>query len=270
MKISIIGAGRVGAATAFSILHSTDADEIALVDIIGDLAKGEALDLEHAAFALGKKTRFVGGGDYSLAKHSDLSVIIAGKPRTPDMTRLQLAQANAGIVRDVVSKLDSDKILVVTNPMDVMTWVAYKASGKLRSKVFGMGGVLDTARYRSLGGKGLVVGEHGDSKALSDASLAQKLIDVNNDVIRLKKGTCYGPAASISVMVDAIVNDTGAVLPCSCVLDGEYGLKGIAIGVPAEVGAKGVRPIEQSLPAAQRKAFLASAEAVRQAISGLQ
>ncbi len=269
MKVSIIGAGRVGSAAAFSIMHLASVNEISLVDIMGDLAKGEALDLEHAANALDRDIVIMGGDGYGIAQESDLSIIIAGKPRAPGMTRDQLAGDNARIIKSIIPKLDTDKILVVTNPMDVMTWVAFKESGKPREKVFGMGGVLDTARYHSLGGEGLVLGEHGDSKVMPDASLAQKLIDINNDVITLKKGTCYGPAASIGIMAQAVIEDTHSVLPCSCILDGEYGLEGLAIGVPAEVSSNGVKVVEYPLQGEQERDFRMSADVIRKMIRAL-
>jgi malate dehydrogenase len=269
MKVSIIGAGRVGSAAAFSIMHLASVNEIALVDIAGNLAKGEALDLTHAANALDRDVVISGGSDYDIAQISDLSVIIAGKPRVPGMTRDQLAGENAAIVKSIIPKLDTDKIMVVTNPMDVMTWVAYTESHKPREKVFGMGGVLDTARYHSLGGEGLVLGEHGDSKVMQDQSLAQKLIDINNDVIALKKGTVYGPAASISVMAQAIIEDTHSVLPCSCVLEGEYGLEGLAIGVPAEVSSNGVKVVEYPLQGEQERDFRMSADVIKKMVAAL-
>ncbi|MCD6493954.1 MAG: malate dehydrogenase, partial [Archaeoglobaceae archaeon] len=152
MKIGFVGAGRVGSTTAFTCILNLDVDEIALVDILEDLAVGEAMDLAHAAAAIDKYPKVVGGSDYSLLKGSEIIVVTAGLARKPGMTRLDLATKNAGIIKEIAKNImqssPESKILVVTNPMDVMNYIMWKETGKPRNEVFGMGNMLDSSRLK--------------------------------------------------------------------------------------------------------------------------
>jgi malate dehydrogenase len=265
MKIGFVGAGRVGSASAFMCIQHMDVDEIALIDIVEDLAVGEAMDLSHASSALDKYPKIVGGSDYSLLKGSDVIVVTAGLARKPGMSRLDLATKNAEIIRDIAKKImqnsPESKVLVVTNPMDIMTYVMWKETGKLRNDVFGMGNLLDTSRLKerivALGGKPrkvFMMGEHGDSMFLAK-SIAEVEGDVDLDraveearsiaieVIKRKGATIYGPAVCIYRMVKAVVEDTKEEIPTSVVLQGEFGIEDVAVGVPAILGKDGVEEI---------------------------
>ena len=273
MKITVVGAGKLGAATAFSILHQTSADEIVLLDIVTDLAKGQAMDLEQAAGSLGKKVKVYGGDDYSKSANSDVVVITAGKPRTPDITRLDLTNINSKIVESIVqSIMEHSKepiIIIATNPVDVMAYVAFKASGLPRNRVFGEGGMLDTSRLIVSGRQGIVIGEHGDSMVplVADIEQAKKDITVlNKSVLSLKKGTEFAPAASIGAMAKAVLEDSNAEMPCSCVLDGEYGLSGLSIGVLASLSSTGCKVITQGLTTEQLELFKESARKIKECI----
>ncbi|MEM0350328.1 MAG: malate dehydrogenase [Archaeoglobaceae archaeon] len=286
MKLGFVGSGRVGSVTAFTCLLKLDLDEIALVDIAEDLAIGEAMDLTHAASAIGKFPKIVGGSDYSLLKGSDVIVVSAGFARKPGMSRLDLAVKNAGIIKEVSKKIveasPESKILMVTNPMDLMTYVAWKESGKNRREVFGMGSVLDSARLarvlhemRSKVEKAWIIGEHGDSmfiaKSLSkfegtvDWDLAEKTTrEVAAEVIKRKGATIFGPAVSIYRMIKAIVMDTKEVMPVSIVLQGEYGIRDVAIGVPARLSKEGAEVLEVDLSEEDLKKLRKSAELLKE------
>ncbi len=282
MKIGFVGAGRVGSASAFTCIQHMDVDEIALVDIVEDLAVGEAMDLAHASSALDRYPKIVGGTDFGLLKGSEIVVVTAGLARKPGMSRLDLATKNAEIIRDIAKKImrssPESKILVVTNPVDVMTYIMWKETGKPRNEVFGMGNLLDTARLRerivALGGKPkkvFMMGEHGDSMFLPK-SLAEVEGDVDLDeaveetrfvaaeVIRRKGATIYGPAVCIYRMVSAVVEDKKEEIPTSVVLQGEFGISDVAVGVPVILGKNGVEEIveydftEEELNALRRSA----------------
>uniref|UniRef100_A0A7C3M931 Malate dehydrogenase n=1 Tax=Archaeoglobus fulgidus TaxID=2234 RepID=A0A7C3M931_ARCFL len=262
MKLGFVGAGRVGSTSAFTCLLNLDVDEIALVDIVEDLAIGEAMDLAHAAAGIEKYPEIIGGSDYSLLKGSEIIVVTAGLARKPGMTRLDLATKNAGIIKDVAKKIvenaPESKILVVTNPMDVMTYIMWKESGKPRNEVFGMGNQLDSQRLKerlyNAGARNIrrawMIGEHGDSmfiaKSLADfdgevewEAVEKDVRFVAAEVIKRKGATIYGPAVAIYRMVKAVVEDSGEVIPTSLVLQGEYGIENVAVGVPAKLGKNG-------------------------------
>ncbi|NJE26593.1 malate dehydrogenase [Thermococcus sp. MV5] len=266
MKIGFVGTGRVGSTIAFTCIQQLDVDEIALVDIVENLAIGEAMDLSHAAAGLDRYPKIVGGGDYKLLRGSDIIVVTAGLGRTPDMTRLDLATKNAGIIKSVAKKIvqnsPESKILVITNPVDLMTYVMWKETRKPRNEVFGMGNTLDSMRLKRILyefttkkiKKAWILGEHGNSMFISKG-----LIDVESvpdldkilsnvrfaaaEVIRKKGATFYGPAIAAYRMINAVLNDTKEEIPASVVLDGEFGLKDIAIGVPIILGKNGVEKI---------------------------
>ncbi|MEM0096569.1 MAG: malate dehydrogenase [Candidatus Bathyarchaeia archaeon] len=301
--ITIIGAGRVGSAAAFNILRYRISD-VVLIDIFEDLAKGEALDMMQTAPALEFDGKIIGTGDYSQMKGSELVIITAGEARKPGMSRLDLMRKNAGIVRSIVREVvkyaPDCKIMMVTNPVDVMTYIAYKESGFERNRVFGMGNILDTLRFRSyialeLGVsrediRALVIGEHGDSMVpLAEyASVAgipimrllskeqiEKIINLTitsgAEVIRLKGSTVHAPAAAIAIMADAILRGRNRVMGVSTYLQGEYGFYDVAIGVPVVLGRNGVeRILELELLPETRKRLEKSVEVVKKAISELE
>ena len=297
--ISIIGAGKVGSAAAFNILRLRTSD-VVLIDIAENLAKGEALDMMQAAPAIEFDGKIRGTSDFSVMRGSELVIITAGQARQPGMSRIDLMNKNAKIVKSVVkevAKYASDcRLMVVTNPVDIMTYLAYEESGFERNRVFGMGNILDTLRFRSyiameLGVsredvRALVIGEHGDSmvplvecasvsgipvtKLLTEKrmnEIVNMTVSSGADVINMKGSTIYAPAAVIAVMADAILKDRKRVIGVSTYLDGEYGLSGIAIGVPVVLGKNGVERILQlELTAETRKRFENSASVVREAL----
>lgn len=286
MKIGFVGAGRIGSTSAFTCLLRMDVDEIALVDVIEDVAVGEAMDLRHAAAAMDIYPRIEGGTDYSLLEGSDIVVVSAGMARKPGMTRLDLAVKNAGIIKDISGKLkDMDSnILVVSNPMDLMTYIMWKESGKSRKEVFGMGNLLDTSRLKeqlnaSSGGKGgtYIIGEHGDSmfpaESLVSSSidfehLMEKTRAVAAEVIKRKGATFYGPAVCIYRMVKAVAEDTREEMPTSVILQGEYGIQDVAVGVPAVLGKNGVeKVVEYDLTDRELEALKSSARIIRQKLA---
>jgi len=249
VKVGFIGAGRVGSTAAYTLINNLEIDELVLVDILEELAKGEALDLLHASYALEKPIEIRGGADYSLIEGCDLIVVTAGVPRKPGMSRLDLLQKNAGIMRAVARELGQrcrgSVVLVVTNPVDLMTYILWRETGFPRERVIGMGGVLDTSRLKSIVRRpthGLVLGEHGDGMFIfgEDKGFEEAVKRAAMEVIERKGATIFGPAASIYRMAKAIVTDSREILPASIVLDGEYGLRGVAIGVPAKLGRSGV------------------------------
>ena len=292
MKIGFVGAGRVGSASAFTCIQHMDLDEIALVDIVEDLAVGEAMDLAHAASALDKYPKIVGGTDFGLLKGSDIIVVTAGLARKPGMSRLDLATKNAEIIRGVAKKImehsPESKILVVTNPMDVMTYVMWRETGKPRNEVFGMGNLLDTARLKerivALGGKPkkvFMMGEHGDSMFLpKSVAEVEGNVDLDKaveetrfvaaEVIRRKGATIYGPAVCIYRMIRAVLEDTKEEIPTSVVLQGEFGISDVAVGVPVILGRNGVeRIVEYDFTEEELKALRRSAEILKERLKEL-
>ena len=281
VKIGFVGAGRVGSASAYAVLHRVDCDEIVFVDIIEDIAIGEALDLSTAAVAMDKDTIVKGGKDYSSLRNSEVIVISAGFARRHGITRLDLTKTNAAILSNVMEQLNllSGAILVVaTNPVDVMTYMVCKASHKPRSEVMGMGSSHDTARLREqmlsygVRASAMMVGEHGDSMSL----LKREDVDGINwdtiikatkergmEVIKRKGATYYAPASCVAEIVKAIINDEHALIPVSVVLEGEYGLHDVAIGVPAIVGKRGAEVVEYDLDEEELTKLRESANIIR-------
>jgi malate dehydrogenase len=300
--ITIIGAGRVGSAAAFNILRYRISD-VVLIDVAENLAKGEALDMMQTAPALEFDGKIIGTSNYRQMAGSELVVITAGEARKPGMSRLDLMKKNAGIVksivREVVKHAPNCKLMIVTNPVDVMTYVAYKESGFERNRVFGMGNILDTLRFRSYIAlelnvsrediRALVIGEHGDTMVpLAEyASVAgipitrlltkeqiEKIIKMTitsgEDVIRLKGSTVHAPAAAIAIMADAILRGRNRVMGVSVYLQGEYGFSEIAMGVPVILGKNGIEKIlELELQPETRKRLEKSAATIREAINKL-
>ena len=291
MKLGFIGSGRIGSTTAFACLLGLDLDKIVLVDVLKDLAVGEAMDLQHAAVGVGKDTEIVGGKDYRLLGGSDLIVVSAGIARKPGMSRLDLASKNCEIIRQVARNivkncLDS-KIIVVTNPMDVMTYIMWKETGKSRNEVFGMGNMLDSIRlWDRLNATGIkfdkawVIGEHGDSmfiprsiakvKGEVDWDLVIKGVrKIAAEIIRRKGATVFGPAVAIYRMVRAVLEDRKEEIPTSMVLNGEYGIKNVAIGVPAILGKNGAEVLEYKLKSDELNNLKKSASIIRSELEKL-
>jgi malate dehydrogenase len=293
LKIGFVGAGRIGSTSAFTCLQHLDVDEIAIVDILEDLAVGEAMDLSHAAAAFDRYPTIRGGTDYSLLKGSEIIVVSAGLARKPGMTRLDLATKNAGIMKEIAKNImnhsPESKILVVTNPMDVMNYIMWKESGKPRNEVFGMGNILDSSRLKERlfahGARNIrkayMIGEHGDSmfpaKSLADfdnevdwKKVEEEARFIAAEVIKRKGATIYGPAVCIFRMVKAVVNDTKEEIPTSVILDGEYGISDVAVGVPAIIGRNGVEKIvEYGLPEEELEGLRNSARILRDRLKEL-
>jgi len=301
--ISIIGAGRVGSAAAFDILRFRISD-VVLVDVAENLAQGEALDMMQAAPAIEFDGKVVGTSDFSQIKGSEMVVLVAGSARKPEMTRLDLMNENAQVVRasvrQIVKYAPDCKLMVVTNPVDIMTYVAYKESGFGRNRVFGMGNILDTMRFRSyIAGelgvsrediRALVIGEHGDSmvplvdySCVSGIPITQllkkeqidRVVDSTRmsgaDVIKLKGATTHAPGVVIAIMVDAVLRGRNRVMSVSTCLDGEYGYSDVSIGVPVILGKNGVEKIlELALEPETHAQFQRSVSTVKEAIKQLR
>lgn len=297
--ISIVGAGKVGSTAAFDILRYRISD-VVLVDVVGDLARGEALDMMQAAPAIEFDGKIRGTSDFREIEGSEIVIVTAGRGRMPGMSRTDLMEKNARIVRSIVKEVvkyaPKCRLMIVTNPVDIMTYVACKESGFERNRVFGMGNILDTLRFRSYIAaelnvsredvRAMVIGEHGDSMvplvecaSVSGIPVSQLLgkeqIDriVNltmtsgSDVIKLKGATTYAPAAVIAIMADAILRDRCRVMGVSTPLRGEYGFSDVSIGVPVVLGRNGVeRILELELMPETKKRLEKSVSTVREAI----
>jgi malate dehydrogenase len=300
MKVTVVGAGAVGASCAEYIAIKNFASEVVLIDIKEDYAEGKAMDLMQTASLMGFDTKITGTtNDYSKTAGSEVAVITSGIPRKPGMTREELIGINAGIVKSVVESLLKHSpnviIIVVSNPMDTMAYLAHKVAGIAKNRIIGMGGALDSARFKyrlaeALGCPqsdvdGMVIAGHSDTgmlpltrmavrnsvpvtQYLSDERLAQVAEDTKVGGATLTKmlGTSawYAPGAAVSSMVQAIVNDQKKMFPCSALLDGEYGLKDISIGVPCIIGKNGIEKIvEIDLTDAEKAKFIESAAGVR-------
>jgi len=289
-KITVVGAGFVGATTAQRILEKELAD-VVLIDVVEGLPQGKTLDMMESAPIEGFQTRITGTNEYKDTAGSDMVVITAGLARKPGMTRDDLLFKNAEIVSGVVTecaKVSPDAILlVVTNPLDVMTYLAWKKSGFPAERVFGMAGALDSARYAYFISEELecvpsevepmVLGGHGDEmvpvpdatlikgKSLTKLLSAEKIEALNQrtrdggaEIVKyLKTGSAfYAPSSSVVRMVRAVVEDKGEVIPSCVYLTGQYGLKDVYCGVPAKLGRKGIREVVEIPLTAQEKAAL--------------
>ena len=300
MKVTVVGAGAVGASCAEYIAIKNFASEVVLLDIKEGFAEGKAMDLMQTASLNGFDTKITGTtGDYAKTAGSDIAVITSGIPRKPGMTREELIGINAGIVKDVSSNIvkhSPDVILiVVSNPMDTMTYLAHQVTGLPKHRIIGMGGALDSARFKyrlaeALGAPssdvdGMVIGGHSDtgmvpltrlatrnsvpvSEFLSEERLAQVLEDTKVGGATLTKllGTSawYAPGAAVSGIVQAIACDQKKIFPCSVMLDGEYGLSDICIGAPVVLGRNGIEKIvEINLSEDEKAQLMDSATGVR-------
>ena len=300
MKVSIIGAGNVGSSCAEYISLKSIASEVVLLDIKEGLAEGKALDLSQTSTTLGFNTRIIGAtNDFSVTSNSDVVVITSGVPRKPGMTREELIGINAEIVKSVVEKIlinsPNTIIIVVSNPMDTMTYLSLKVSGLIKNRIIGMGGALDSSRFKTYLSMalnkpasdihGMVIGGHGDTTMIPLTRLAsynglpvssflskQKLSEISKSTMvggatltkLLGTSAWYAPGASVSYLVDSILNDQKKIIPCSVFLEGEYGQKDICIGVPCIIGKNGVDSIlEIELDNDETEKFNKSADAVR-------
>ena len=300
MKITIVGAGAVGASCAEYIAIKNFASEVVILDIKEGFAEGKAMDLMQTASLNGFDTKIVGvTNDYSKTAGSDVVVITSGVPHKPGMTREQLIGINAGIVTAVSSSLIEHSpeaiMIVVSNPMDTMTYLVHKTAGLPKNRIIGMGGALDSARFKyrlaeALGAPisdvdGMVIGGHSDvgmvpltrmatrnsipvSKFISKERLHQVMEDtkVGGGTLTKLLGTSawYAPGAAVSGLVQAIVCDQKKIFPCSTFLEGEYGLEDICIGVPVVLGKNGIEEIVQlDLTDAESEHLNTSAEGVR-------
>jgi L-lactate dehydrogenase len=291
MKISIIGAGRVGSTIAQALLMRKLADELVLIDIAEDMVKGEALDLIQGQSGLGTNVKITGSTDYSNAVGSDIIIITAGVGRKPGDTRLDLAKKNTNIMKGIIGKVKENKnsiLLVVSNPVDVMTYLALEESGFDKERVFGLGTTLDTIRLRSLLSEEFdinassletfIIGEHGDSMLpvfshlggeFERERLSRVFENVKagaTEVIKLKGATTFAPAIAVAEVVDSIVNDRGNVLPMSTYHED----LGVCIGFPSKVTRNGAHPIEFELDKDEKEKFLKSVEIIKGEIGKLQ
>lgn len=300
MKVTVVGAGAVGATCADNIARKELCSELVLLDIKEGVSEGKSLDLFQTSSLLGFDTRITGStNDYSKTANSDVVVITSGIPRKPGMTREELIGTNANIVKGVTDNIlrhsPNAVIIVISNPMDTMTYLALKSSGLPKNRIIGMGGILDSARFKcylSLATDastndihGVVIGGHGDttmipltrlatvngmpvSHKLDEATLQKVAADtmVGGATLTGLLGTSawYAPGAAGAALVEAIVRDEKKLMPCCVYLDGEYGQKDICMGVPVVIGRNGWEEIvDYRLNEAEQAAFNKSAEAVR-------
>ena len=304
-RISVVGAGHVGENCAQRLAEKELAREVVLIDIVEGIPQGKALDQWESAPVEGFDSRVIGSNDYEAAAGSDIFIVTAGIARKPGMSRDDLLKTNAGIVESVskeIARVAPDSIvIVVSNPLDVMAYVALRATGFPRERVIGMAGVLDTARYRSFIAleldvsvediQALVLGGHGDTMVplvsyttisgipltqFLDAERIEALIERTRKggaeiVGHLKTGSAYyAPSAAAVQMAEAIVKNKRRILPCAAFLQGEYGHEGIFLGVPCKLGEGGLQEIiEVELTDREREALATSAEHVRHTMDSL-
>ena len=301
--ITIIGSGKVGGdAAMFSALKRID-DEILLLDVVKGLPQGEAMDINHMLAEQGIDVQVRGSNDFEDMRGSNVVVVVAGSGRKPGMTRMDLLKINASIVKSVVENVrkyaDDSMIVPVTNPLDPMTYITYKVSGFDRSRVFGMGGMLDLSRFKefihqatgysknSIGA--LVIGEHGENMlplprfstvsgiplpSLLPKEKLDKLVEdtrqVAAKVIESKGSTVHAPGNAISTILESVLKDRKQVIPVTTYLDGEYGHSDVTIGVPAVVGKGGVEKIiELDLNGEESERFDKAVAVVKAAISSI-
>jgi len=301
--VSIIGTGKLGSAVALQVASRELAD-LRLVDIIKGLPEGEALDLGQMTAEQGVDVDIVGSNDYKDISGSDLVVVIGGLGRKPGMTRLDLQDKNEEIIRGITEKIvehaPRSLILMVTNPVDVMTYLSWKVSGFESSRVFGQSGMLDTTRFKYFISRALrvssssihavVIGEHGDSmvplprfstvngvsitELLRQSEIAEIVEQTRRtaaEVIALKGATIYAPAHGITRMIESVIKDKRMVLCMTTRLDGEYGVRDLYVDVPAVLGAGGVeRVIELKLNEEEQSSFLKSVDVVKAAVGHLK
>jgi malate dehydrogenase len=302
-KITVVGPGRVGESTAQILAKDELCRELVLLGLAADVARGIALDIQESAPQFEFDTRVTGGADAALMAGSDLVIIAAGLPRKPGMSRAELMQANktviAAVVDDVLKHAPEAMLLLVTNPVDALTYFAWQRTGWPRQRVLGLSGVLDSARMASFIAeearlsiedvRALVIGGHGDGMVplprystisgipvahFLDPATLERVCDRTRkggaEILALKQNaSAYdAPAAAIAEMVDAIAHDRHRILPCVAVLEGEYGCNDLAMGVPVVLGAGGVeRVIELPLNAEEQTALARSVAQIRESLA---
>ncbi|HTD25071.1 MAG TPA: malate dehydrogenase [Terriglobales bacterium] len=301
-KVTVVGAGNVGA-TAAHWIASKELADVVLVDIMDGIPQGKGLDLLEAMPIEKKDSLVVGTNDYAATANSDIVVITAGIPRKPGMSRDDLLNTNYKIMQDVVGKCvaasPNSILIIVSNPLDAMAQTAFKISKFSRNRVIGMAGVLDSARFRTFIAQELkvsvenvtafVLGGHGDTMVplprystvagipiteLMDAATIERLVQRTRDggaeiVKYLKAGSAYyAPSAAVAEMVEAILKDKKKILPCTVYLEGEYGIQGLFVGVPCKLGARGLEEIIQiKLMPEEQAALQKSADAVKELVN---
>ena len=304
-KISVVGAGNVGASAAL-YLAEAEMGDVTLIDIVEGVAKGKALDLLEAGPVRGYDSMVEGSGDMKAVAGSDLIIVTAGLPRKPGMSRTDLLKANADIVRGIAQAIKQHApkafVITVTNPLDVMTYLMYRVTGFPRERVIGMAGVLDSARFRAFLGmeigvsvediQAMVLGGHGDTMVpiLSNATVSgvpvskfikqerlaeivQRTRDGGAEIVKLLQtgSAFYAPASSAVQMAEAILKDKKRLVPACAYLDGEYGFRDLYLGVPVILGSRGIEKIvELDLTAEEKAALAKSAEDVKKGITDLE
>lgn len=296
MKVGVVGTGRLGGLAAFLLAKKSFVEEIALVDVVPGLAEGQALDISHAVAH--ERSVLIKSGGYEILSGSDVVLVTAGMPRKPGQTRKDLAEVNGKIVSEIAKGIKENAgepiVITLTNPMDAMNYLMWKFTGFDRKKVIGSGGQLDSARFKTILGKHFgveatsvdawVLGEHGEFQApvfsrvsvngvKKDFSLEEKnalresLRGVAMQVISRKGGTDFAPMNCTVEMIEAIAGDSRKLMACSAVLQGEYGLKEVSLGVPVKLGKNGIEEVvEWSLEEYERNVFLKGVESTREAI----
>ena len=300
MTITIVGSGRVGASVALNC-GLRELDDILLLDVIEGLPQGEAMDINHQLSELGIDCKVKGSNSYEDMNNSEFVVLVAGLGRKPGMTRMDLLNKNANIVKDVATKIATHAnhatLIVVTNPLDPMTYLALKTTKFDKNKVIGMGGMLDLSRFKSFihdatgcsraSIQAMVISEHGEnmlpllrfssiggiplneflSKGQSE-EIFEKTKKVAAEVIALKGATVYAPGNAVATMIDSIKKNKKEVIPVSAYLEGEYGISDLCIGVPVVLGSCGIEKIiELNLNEFERKIFDLGVTSVREAIN---
>ena len=302
IKVSVVGAGNVGALAAKNIVTKSLAD-VALVDVAEGIAKGKAIDLSQDAVLHKSDCVVEGGSDFSIMKNSRIVAVCAGQPRTPGMTREDLIKKNSLIVKSIseqIKKYAPESIIItVTNPLDIMSWYMLRLLDIQKNKLIAMGGALDTARYHYYLSRkfsvpaskitGMVIGAHSDTMVplvsktvvdgrplseITDTKSIQELIAQTKNggaeiVGYLKTGSAYfAPGASVALMVEAILKDSKLILPCGTLFEGEYGIENVFLGVGVILGKNGIeKVVEESISPDERKALEVSAEQVRKNFS---
>lgn len=304
-KITVVGAGHVGATTAQRVAEKELARQVVLIDIVEGIPQGKGLDMWESAPIEGFDSRIVGSNDYAASEGSELFIVTAGIARKPGMSRDDLVNTNVQIVKSVSAEIrryaPDSIVIVVSNPLDVMSWVAKEITGFPRERVIGMAGVLDTARYRSFIAEALdvsvqdiqamVLGGHGDTMVplisyttVSGIPVTQLMERKSLDAIveRTRKGGAeivgylktgsayYAPSAAATEMAESIARDKKRVLPCAAWMQGEYGIEGLYLGVPCKLGASGLEQIiEVELSSKESVELRKSADAVRGTMEGV-
>jgi malate dehydrogenase len=304
MTITIIGSGKVGASAALNCgLRELDND-LLLLDIVPGLPQGEAMDINHNLSERGLDCIARGSNNYEDMRNSEFIVLVAGVGRKPGMTRMDLLKTNAGIVKEIASKIanysSQATLIVVTNPLDPMTYLALKNTGINRKKVMGMGGMLDLSRFKSFiqdatrvsrdSIQAMVISEHGENMLpltrfasiggipLNDFIPKEKTTEIFEntknvaaEVIALKGATVYAPGNAVATMIEAVVKNKRSVIPVSALLEGEYGYEDVCIGVPAIVGKEGIQKvIELKLNNSEQNIFDKGINSIKEAIQALQ